>query len=994
MLKKIKQKIDKKLVLSFFIPFLILILGSICLNLLFDDKIVFVSDMKSQYSAFLSYYKDMVKSLPSISSFFYSFSKSIGSNMIGTVSYYLLSPFNFLLLFFSEKHLIYGMWLLVTLKISLSGLTMYLFLKDEFKTKQWYLILFSTSYALMGYTINYYFNLMWLDAVCIMPLILIGINKIVKNQGSLFYVIFLFLTILSNYYMGYIICLFCLLYVLYKIIGNYNWKDDRELILRIIIKFSIISFIVGLMTSIIIIPTISDLSNVGRNDMFILKENSNFLNPFPVISKLFIGSQDYENVLNPTQPHIYVGMMMLPLMFFYFFSKNIKNKDKILDIIFLSILGLGFVIPHINIIWHGFVEPNGFNYRYSFLFAFFMIYIGCKAFKNVKDILVVKCELYCIIFSILSLLVYFQNYSYLNYQKIIISLGCTIIYITLLYCLNNKKYIDKNKLVKKLLVILVFSELFFNLYISLKDYPFFYKKEYYGYSDTITKQIKKYTPNSNQFYRLEKDLLYSYMDGMLYNYSGVTIFDSTLNNKMKKFFNNNGFEVLERSIKYRGNTTEIIDALLGIRYLFLRFAEKENYNIVDKFAFSRYDGLFFDMSEKDILVYENPYALSLGYMVNTNAQNFVKTVIESKTINNLEIQNIMFRTMLNNNLNYLEQININKKGNNVFEIEIPKGKDFYLNILFSTLRSDEYVNVKINNQIIYQYTNKTSGIVLVNNIYNTDTVTLEVETVGSGIETYEPFAYYLNKDNFESAITELKKNQLAIEKMDNNYVKGSIEVTEDKSVMMTTIPYEKGWEILVDGEKVNYYSVFDAFIGIDLTEGNHTIEMTFTPPGLKLGALISLITLILFIIYIRFEKKIIAFIFSIYNKFEEVINYLIVGVLTTFLSIAIYFVFARIFKIDYYTSTVISWFISVLFAYITNKIFVFKSDIKEKKALIKETYEFYKYRLLSLIIEMVIMFLLIELLTIDDMVSKIITQVIVIIINYVFSKIFVFKEIH
>lgn len=116
------------------------------------------------------------------------------------------------------------------------------------------------------------------------------------------------------------------------------------------------------------------------------------------------------------------------------------------------------------------------------------------------------------------------------------------------------------------------------------------------------------------------------------------------------------------------------------------------------------------------------------------------------------------------------------------------------------------------------------------------------------------------------------------------------------------------------------------------------------------------------------------------------------GVLTTLVSIGTYGLFAKIIGINYLISNIISWIVSVAFAYITNKIFVFKNKEKEKKQVFIQIYQFVKYRLFSLIIDILLMYAFVELVKIDDMISKIIVQVIVIVLNYVFSKIFVFKK--
>ncbi len=128
---------------------------------------------------------------------------------------------------------------------------------------------------------------------------------------------------------------------------------------------------------------------------------------------------------------------------------------------------------------------------------------------------------------------------------------------------------------------------------------------------------------------------------------------------------------------------------------------------------------------------------------------------------------------------------------------------------------------------------------------------------------------------------------------------------------------------------------------------------------------------------------------NLYKKYKEIINYLIFGGLTTVVSIVTYALFAKVFYIDYLISNVLSWILAVLFAYITNKIFVFESKSKKN---VKEITSFFFFRIISLVMEMIILYIFVDMLHIDDLITKIIAQVIVIVANYVFSKVFVFKK--
>lgn len=128
---------------------------------------------------------------------------------------------------------------------------------------------------------------------------------------------------------------------------------------------------------------------------------------------------------------------------------------------------------------------------------------------------------------------------------------------------------------------------------------------------------------------------------------------------------------------------------------------------------------------------------------------------------------------------------------------------------------------------------------------------------------------------------------------------------------------------------------------------------------------------------------------KIYKKYEEIINYLIFGILTTLVSILSYAFFTRFVNLDYVLSNILSWILSVTFAFFTNQKYVFKTSSSNK---IKDMFKFYLSRLTSLGIELITMYILVTLLSLNDMISKIIVQFIVIVLNYVLSKLFVFKK--
>ena len=139
-------------------------------------------------------------------------------------------------------------------------------------------------------------------------------------------------------------------------------------------------------------------------------------------------------------------------------------------------------------------------------------------------------------------------------------------------------------------------------------------------------------------------------------------------------------------------------------------------------------------------------------------------------------------------------------------------------------------------------------------------------------------------------------------------------------------------------------------------------------------------------------KKLWDFGWGLYKKHEEGINYLIFGFLAFVLNYILYFLFADAMQMHYMAATVLSWVLTVVFAYWTNRTFVFKSQNKDTGSVVKEFVSFIGARIATEVLELVLMYVMVDLLSINDKISKLVCQVLVILANYVLSKIWIFKD--
>ena len=780
----------KKQFLSFLIPFICLVILFTINNFIFGENSILYSDSQYQYYQAFVYLKQLLDN-----GSFYSFQIGLGTSMITTIAYYLGPITNLLVKFFDNIELFLIITVLV--KISLCGLTIYNYLKYNYKSK--YILIFSTSYALSFYSLANYFQFMWLDAYLLSPLLLLGIDKIIKEKKYLLYGITLFLIILSNYYMGYMCCLFGTLYFIYKYLLNN--KDKRTIKI-----FIIISILFGLMTMFLHIPNLLELIKIERNSAKDYLFNTDILG---VLSKLLVGSNIEGGILNYYHPYLYIGIFNIILLLFYFINKKIDKKEKILSGIFILILVLNIIFIPFDNFWHALSSPIGYNFRYIYLFNIFIISLCLKSFINIKYVNKIWYYVVFLIFLLISELVIIRDI--MNYINIYISILLFLIYL-IIFKSNNKE-------IKILFSILALSELFFNGYTIFKKYEFSTKT--YLNNIYLEKQNILDDISDNSFYRLEFFNRFGFNDPLTYGYYGASGWYSSVSLN-KDFYDKIGYNTNNNMLGY--NNYLVLDSLFNIKYV-VSLNELKNYDLISTNKISAYSESFYGIDYFDSYLYKNTYSLSLGYMVSDKIkENF-------KCNNPFDCQNKIINNMTNTSNNVYDEQILNENLN-------LKNKDFYLLPIIDNFENNQNYQLCVNYKCIKLDDNINRSLFFENNF---KTVEITKENIN------DIYLAYFNYDEFINKYNILKNNQLNITNFKENHIKGNISV-DDNNVLFLNIPYDEGFKILVDNKEVDYYKVIDNFIGLDLEKGYHDIEIIYEVKGFKLGSFVSLISLIIFIL--------------------------------------------------------------------------------------------------------------------------------------------------
>ena len=829
MKKNLKKYLPE--ILTFIVPILIMLISCIVNKTYpFGNEILPKYDGYYQYAGFTSYYKNVLLGKESL---FYSFKGLLGYNFYATSIYYMFNPTNLLCIFSTNVNILEYYTFIILLRIGLSGFTMCKYLKYKFKNQSnLRYIIFSISYALMAYNVCYFFNYMYFDTVVLFPIVVLGLDKLIYERKNRLYIISLTLSIISNFYIGYMVCIFSLLYFIYNIV---IYKLDKNIIKDFIIS----SLLSGFMCMIIIIPEANELLKgkallytSSKTEYF--KFNMNFLNIF---YKFLPGStSNYD--LEYGMVNIYVSLFVIILVIKYFFNKKISKKERITTLIFILFFLFSISFNLLDFAWQLFQKPIWYPNRYIFTFSFFLITIAMKEITNItyktnikENLIIIISFILLILYSIISLKIHNDNLKIISYI-----LGIILI-LQYTFFLNNKN-------AKYLLVMLFFIEVTTNAIFTLKIMGKTTTMTQYKTNEEINekavKHIKEIENKDNNFYRMELSTSTVHNSPSLLNYNGINHFNSVKNAKTLNFLNKFNYQVTDDTSVEFNNYNPYLTSLLGIKYI--NGSKDEMY----------YENVY----NENPYMYLNKDALSLGYMIYNkefkesnssyqNTENLINSMLNTdikryKVIDNFNGEDTEIKEIDNKKYVISKtsiKIELEDKASNSMFLIPSRNISFVAN--YSIFINDEEIkDAVIKQSPIFINKGDTYKIIIKSNLSKTELNSLKW--------------YQIDYDKYIETINELKKNEFNITKYNkDNHIEGNIDVNNDKNVLLLTIPYDKGWNIYVDDNKVNYDICFDSFICLDLDKGKHNIKMNYVPSWFIVGLIISSLAFIVTIIYIR-----------------------------------------------------------------------------------------------------------------------------------------------
>ena len=833
----------------------------------FGTKSLMAVDFNAQYIGLYAYFKHLFLN-GDWSSFFYSFSKSIGGGMLGIWGFNLLSPFNFLFLLFPEENFQWVVPIIIALRYGAMGLTMAHFLikrYDGLKSKAYLVPIVATIYALNGFNVSYQMNPIFYDGMIMLPLVLIGVEQVLDNKSPRGYIGMLALSLFVQFYMGYMTCIFVVIYALFYIIRSENFRNKKVILTRLLKLAASSILAVGIVSGVLLPILISLVSTKGGLQNSLTFEWKLQINPFEILSKLFLGAFDNTSwPAGPNLPNIYVASFGLLGTLYYFVSSKISKWGKIAASFVLVVFLISCSHEFTSKLWHMGQNPAGFFYRFSWIIAFFLVYLAYLSLREVDKFTKREATYLLICGAAIFSIVQFQQHSFLTIWQ---RLATILIFVALLATLFYPKV--KVKYTWLILAALTVVELTANaaLVQSRVGYTDAYK--YHDAVRQLKEAIDPIRPNHSDFYRINKTFNLSKNDPFMVDYPGLSIFSSNLENSTRDLFDRLGNNGINATTYYQG--TPFQDALFSVKYLVApKPVLKEDYPDTSKLY------VFGNMvTRKDITTKEPVYEATRTKTFETGLILPIAYGVNDATVNvklenhqPIQNQNKIVQAMGATSENYLavlganemkldnmevvdpskpetyKRIDSSKPGTITYHLVPQSAEDYWVAIPQILSHTDKNkIRVMLNGKN-YEFQDKFQQMQFIqiahNSVGQPTDLTIEIDSDNE----YNLSGLRLARSNAALANRIIQERQLQGIKLthwDNRSIKGTVNITDDSSWMMTSIPFEKGWTVKVDGKVVETAKVWDSLLAYKITPGEHTIEMSYLPDGFVLGFIISTI---------------------------------------------------------------------------------------------------------------------------------------------------------
>lgn len=806
----------------------------------FGEKSWFAYDMKRQYFDFYSYYRTVFSS----NNILYSPDISLGSGAMGFFTYYLSSPLLLLTLFFDKAYIPEAITLMIGVKLMLCGFFADLFFSHVIKTsdnetkgtlKQ---LICSVGYGFCTFVVSNSINPMWLDVFYLMPLVLWMLDRLIYKKRKTGYIVTLSVMILNNYYIAYMVCIFIVMWTLFRLFAfpcDYKEEQTETGPIRSIIRVALCSLWAVCIDAALMLPTVLELGNSPK-DIFKLglETNKGNLGLSGIMPKLFAYSYDVNQTINGT-PMLYAGTVIILLTVLYFMNSRLPLREKLGMGIMLTAFYVSFALDKINLLWHAGMEPSGYPYREAFMFVVLCLICSLRELCNMHStklwhITVAAMAVYLMLGYVA---IKKSELVYASADMLILNAAFITVSAVFLLIMRFAKGF-KPEVACILLCLMQFGELGSNAILVFGQQTALVNdnaNDYRNIVGNIDEAVKAVKAMDQDVMRMENMSPREQNDAMMFDYKGITHYSSSGSLYSRVLLRKMGFNDDGLYADYGCDNTATADAVLGVRYVL----SKED-------RLSRHPMYSDAGCCNEYYIRYNENALPIAMPVKTGS-------IEGK--NPFEVQEKLLAAMTGTDgrvfeSNLLGETDFVNEGSLqrliVCRCETDGEVYFYLSGIEDKVQN---LAVYVDDAFLCGYGNHGCMNIL-NMGYHMagDMLRIRVVSDSEKADFGKTCLVTENYDKLCRCVEAAKSRMIEVEeKSSSRYVLNIPETVKETQTdgILVTFPYEDGWKVKGGNRMIKPQIIYDTMLFIPTKELQDTaVEISFMPSGFVPGLLISI----------------------------------------------------------------------------------------------------------------------------------------------------------
>lgn len=793
----------------------------------FGDRSFLFADLYHQYMPFFSELLHKVRGGETLN---FSFHVGIGSNFLALFVYYLASPFHILSLLVPESLLVEFISYLIVCKIGLAGLTFYIYLQNHRRmgeASHWGQnpavgVMFSCFYALSGFMAAYNYNIMWVDCVVLVPLIVLGLEKLVKEGRWGLYCVTLALSIFTNYYISIMICIFLVLYFMLLLV-----TEKRRL--RSIGYFILFSLLAGGMAAVLLIPEVCAILRTDFGDMDFPEKLESYFSVLDMLARHCMCVYTERGLDH--WPNLYCGSAVLMLIPMYLMNRGISLREKFCRMALAGFMLLGFSTNLLNFIWHGLNYPDSLPARQSFLYIFLVLTMCWEAWNHMEEMedrQIVNGYLCAVIFVLFC-------EKFIDHEDFVLGVKLlTLVFVSIYAILLHLYRTRRDKSVRRAVMVTAMAAVIVECGINtcVTSVGTVSRSAYLGQQQDYRTLYEMTKDREDGFYRLEKFTRKTKNDGTLTGYPTASVFSSTLNSQVMDLYKRLGMRHSKVYYAFDG-ATALISAMLNVNYMFGASEKYEN-------------GLYTLIGQSgEVYLYQCNAVLPFGYVAPVGFdldQDDTKQGVrlQNQMVRDLGIEEALFEKAVSQEIG--DNVEFAPEEGGYYYAVITASGTGKVDCIGGSTEEERYQDLKKNAILYLGYLEQGQTITLTNGDEEDTTPKVEADV------------YRMNTAVLGEALDRLSAQHMEDVVWGSDYIFGRITM-ESAGRLICSVPYEAGWQVLINGEETEGAAFGGCLMAFDLEPGEYELEMKYVPEGAEAGVAVSAVSILIFGVLLTVRKK-------------------------------------------------------------------------------------------------------------------------------------------